>query len=113
MLNATFARVEENDVPRLREWLESLSSRRDELLASYERQGTRHELFFLVRTQHSVLLVLISELNDLEQGTESFLHSDFPLDLEFKDLVQEISMFDTAVELLYDSSDHVAVPGEG
>ena len=107
MLNTTFARIDEADVPRMRQWLESLHARREELQASYERQGTRHELFFLVRTDDSVVLVLISELADLEQGTESFLRSDFPLDVEFKILVQSLTWFDEGVELLYDSSKFV------
>lgn len=109
MLNAVFARVEEDDLPRLRAWLGSLSERQDELRESYRRQGTRHELFFLVRTAQAPLLVLISEVRDLEQATTSFLRSNLPLDLEFKSLVQEISRFELGVELLYDSSEHVDV----
>jgi len=46
MLNATFARVSEEDLPRLRSWLAGLDARRDELAESYRREGTRHELFF-------------------------------------------------------------------
>lgn len=107
MLNATFARVDEEDLPRLRAWLASLAERREELRESYRRQGTRHELFFLIRTAREPLLVLISELEDVERGTASFLRSDMPLDLEFKTLVQEISEFEEGVELLYDSASYV------
>jgi hypothetical protein len=106
VLNATFARVREEDLPRLRSWLASLAERREELRESYQRQGTRHELFFLVRTERAPLLVLISEIRDLEEGTASFLRSNLPIDVEFKSLVQEISRFDEGVELLYDSRDH-------
>ncbi len=109
MLNAVFARVEEDDIPRLRAWLASLSDREDELRESYRRQGTRHELFFLVRTAQAPLLVLISEVRNLERAAASFLRSNLPLDLEFKSLVQEISQLESDVELLYDSSKHVEV----
>jgi Tfp pilus assembly protein PilO len=109
LLNATFAHVAENDIPRLRSWLASLSGRRDELRKSYQRQGTRHELFFLIRTQLGGLLVLISEIEDIERATSSFLLSNLPLDVEFKNLIQEISRLAPGVELLYDSSDHVPV----
>jgi hypothetical protein len=109
MLHTRIARVAESDVERLRGWLASLSSRRSELLESYRQQGTRHELFFLIRTRHGPILVLISELGDVERATDSFLHSNLPIDVEFKALVQEISPEDADVELLYDSSQVVDI----
>ncbi len=109
MLHATFARVDEEDLPRLRVWLDSLSSRRAELSRSYREEGTRHELFFLVRGDSSPILVLISELEDLEAARASFFQSNLPLDVEFKSLVQEISHGEAPVELLYDSSRYVEV----
>jgi hypothetical protein len=110
MLHATIAQVDERDVPRLREWLASLSSRRDELRESYRTQGTRHELFFLIRTRRMPVLVLISEVEDLAHATESFLRSSLPIDVEFKDLFQGLSPEEAEVELLYDSTDFVGAP---
>ncbi len=107
MLNTTIARVDEADVPRLREWLASLADRRDELRESYRTQGTRAEQFFLIRTRTTPILVLISELEDVEQGTKTFLTSDLPIDLEFKSLYQEISPEEAEVELIYDSSQYL------
>ena len=107
MLNATIARVREDELPKLRAWLASLGERRDELGESYRRQGTRHELFFLVRARGQPLLVLISELDDVEQASSAFLRSDFPLDVEFKTLFQQVSPELADVELLYDSSAYV------
>jgi hypothetical protein len=109
MLHTTIARVDEEDVPRLRSWLASLSSRRSELRESYRQQGTRHELFFLVRTRRLPILVLVSEVDNVEQATRSFLHSELPIDVEFKALFQEISPEEADVELLYDSADHVGI----
>jgi hypothetical protein len=109
MLMATFARVNEEDLPRLREWLGSLSERRAELRESYRQQQTRHELFFLIRTERSPLLILISEVADPEQASSSFLRSNLPIDVEFKNLVQDIARAEGAVELLYDSSDFLGV----
>ncbi len=107
MLHTTIARVDEQDVPRLRAWLASLASRRDELQESYRQGGTRHELFLLVRTRRLPILVLISELEDVEQATRSFLRSQLPIDVEFKTLYQELSPEEAEVELLYDSADYV------
>lgn len=107
MLITTIARVDEEDVPRLRSWLADLDARRGELRESYRQQGTRHELFFLIRTREEPLLVLISEVADVEQATRSFLVSNLPLDLEFKTLVQEMQPEQADVELLYDSANYV------
>ena len=107
MLQTTIARVDEEEVPQLRSWLASLSSRRDELRESYRQQGTRHELFFLVRTRRMPILVLISEVDDVEQATRSFLASELPIDVEFKALFQQISPEEAEVELLYDSTRYV------
>jgi hypothetical protein len=109
MLQATFAQVAEEDVPRLRSWLASLSSRREELRESYRQQGTRHELFFLVRTRRFPILLLIAEVDDAERAARSFLRSQLPIDVEFKTLFQELSPGDAEVELLYDSANYVGV----
>ena len=109
MLHTTIAHVDEGDVPRLRSWLESLSSRREELRESYRLQGTRHELFFLIRTRGLPILVLISEVADVEQATNSFLRSNLPIDVEFKTLVQELAPEQAEIELLYNSATYVDV----
>ena len=109
MLITTIARVDEEDVPRLRAWLEELPSRREELKESYRTQGTRHEHFFLIRTRGRPVLVLISEVADAEQASRSFLQSNLPIDVEFKALVQSISPEEADVELLYDSALHVGI----
>jgi len=104
MLHTTIARIDEADVPRLREWLKSLAARREELRESYRTQGTRHEQFFIVHTRRMPLLVLISELENVEDGTKTFLASELPIDVEFKTLYQQISHEESDVELLYDSA---------
>ncbi len=55
------------------------------------------------------MLVLISEVDDVEQATKSFLHSELPIDVEFKTLFQEISPEEAEVELLYDSANYVGI----
>jgi hypothetical protein len=110
VLHATFARVAEEDVARLRSWLDSLSARRSELRESYRQQGTQHELFFLIRAPDTPILVLISQVENIEHASSSFLRSNLPLDLEFKTLVKEMSQSIAGVELLYDSSQHLAGP---
>jgi hypothetical protein len=108
MLNATFARVREEDLPRLRAWLAELPARREELAESYRREGTRHEVFFAIRTRPDPIVVLITEVQDLHHAVVSFLGSHQPLDLEFKSLVQDIATHESDVELLFDSASVLA-----
>ena len=113
MLQATIGRIEDDDVPVLRDWLASLQDRRDELRESYRTHGTRHELFLLIPTQRRPILVVIAEVEDDREAKESFLRSRLPIDVEFKTLVHQISPEQAEVELLYDSSTCVGVPGTG
>lgn len=111
MIHVTFARVRGDDVPRLRAWLEALPARRAELAEAYAREGTRHELFYLVETgSASALLVLVSELEDTARGSESFLRSQLPLDVEFKQLIQDVARGEPRVEPLFDSADVLGPP---
>ena len=64
----------------------------------------RHELFFLVQTRRAPILVLISEVEERDRATSTFLTSNLPIDVEFKSLIQEISLEEAEFELLYDSS---------
>lgn len=112
MLQATIARIDEADVSELRSWLASLPERRAELRESYRTHGTRHELFLLIRTRHLPILVVVAEVEDDQQAKESFLRSNLPIDVEFKALVQQIAPEEAEVELMYDSSRYVGVPGE-
>lgn len=110
MLQATVAHIDEEDVARLRAWLASLADRSAELAESYRQHTTRHELFLLIRTRPRPILVLVAEVDDVAQASSSFLRSNLPIDLEFKQLVNEISTEAAEVELLYDSSEFVRVP---
>ena len=42
----------------------------------------------------------------MERGTESFLRSELPLDVEFKTLFQDLEPEEAEVELIYDSATH-------
>lgn len=107
MLQLVAARIQEEQASELREWLRSLEARRRELRESYERHGTRHELFLLVRLRGLPILVVIAEVEDGERAARSFLRSELPIDVEFKELFQQISPETGEIELLYDSSSYL------
>lgn len=110
MLNATFLRVREDGVPRLRAWLDGLAARRGELQATYRAEGTRHEQFFLLRDGEGPVLVLVTELHDRDTGGRTFLGSDMPLAVEFKRMIQDVTAGPPPFELVYDSAH---LPGTG
>ena len=108
MLYTTIARLDEEDIAPLREWLAALPGRREELRASYRQAGTRHEQFFLIHTRGGPVLVLVTEVADAEEAARSFLVSNLPIDVEFKALVQEIGPEEADVDLIYDSAGYFA-----
>ncbi len=110
MLQLMAARVRDTEVAQLRTWLQSLHARRDELRESYARHGTRHELFLLIRMRDLPILVVVAEVEDDTRAADSFLRSKLPIDVEFKELFQQISPEEGEIELLYDSSSYVGLP---
>jgi hypothetical protein len=109
MLQLVAARIREEQAEELRAWLRSLAARRQELRESYERHGTRHELFLLARIRGLPILIVIAEVEDGERAARSFLRSELPIDLEFKELFQQISPEAGEIELLYDSSSYLGI----
>ncbi|MBW2713092.1 MAG: hypothetical protein JRC77_05010 [Deltaproteobacteria bacterium] len=105
MLNVTFVRIEQDDIKRLQRWLAELPERKSELEKSYLEQGTRQELFYVLQGKRGPILAMITELKDVESGIVSFLKSQHPLDIEFKELIQEISQGPATFKTLYDSVD--------
>ena len=110
MLKVTFVRLPEEGVEKLKDWLGSLDARREELAASYRRQHTRQELFYLMEGQRGPVLVIVSDSANLEEGAREFLNSEHAIDREFKQLIQEAGTIDPDVELVYDSLDFVQPP---
>jgi hypothetical protein len=110
LLNVTFVQINESEVPRLRAWLDTLSSRAAELAESYRLQHTRQELFYLIEGPEHPTLVIASESADLQAGAKEFLTSELSIDVEFKTLIQDIAVADPAVELVYDSTILLPVP---
>lgn len=104
MLNVTFVQITESEVPRLRAWLDTLSSRKAELAESYRLQHTRQEFFYLIEGREHPMLVIASESADLQSGAKEFLTSELAIDVEFKTLIQDIAVMDPAIELVYDST---------
>jgi hypothetical protein len=106
MLNVTFVRIKEDGIERLQQWLAKLPERKSELKESYIEQGTLQELFYVVEGKRGPILAMITELKDVERGCVSFLKSENLLDIEFKELIQEISLGPPeSIETIYDSLD--------
>jgi len=101
VLYVSFARIQEDQVDRLRQWLASLPSRRAEAEATYRQEGTRAEQAFLLSGADGPVLVYAMEIDDLERAREAFQRSTLPIDLEFKELMGQVVAARVDPELLY------------
>jgi ribosomal protein S18 acetylase RimI-like enzyme len=102
VLYVSFARIEEQQVDRLRRWLAALPSRRAEAEATYRQEGTRAEQAFLLAGEDGPVLVYVMEIDDLERAREAFQRSTLPIDLEFKELMGQVVAAPVDPERLYD-----------
>jgi hypothetical protein len=112
VINLTFVRIAEADVPRVRAWLAGLEDRAAELAESYRCEHTRQELFYLIDGREDPILVIAAESGDPKAGAQTFLGSKLPIDAEFKAMIQEVGTVLSGAELLFDSNELLPVTGE-
>jgi hypothetical protein len=102
MLWAAFYRVKPDKVDRLREWMGEIARRRDEVLASYAQEGTRHEAAYLLRDERGPLLVYLAEVENIEQARAAFGASQLPIDLEHRVVMRDVVAGREEAELLFE-----------
>ena len=62
MLHVVFSRVKVDQVDRLRSWMAELMARPQEVRQTFEQEGVRHEMAFLVEAREGPLLVYAIEV---------------------------------------------------
>src|SRR5438045_1016611 len=62
MLQVVFSRVKVDQVDRLRSWMAELMARPHEVRQTFEQEGVRHEMAFLVEAREGPLLVYAIEV---------------------------------------------------
>ena len=102
MLKVVMYRVKPEKEQRLREWLLELTQRRHEVRETFIEETVRHEQAYLITTSEGLILIYAIEAEDLERGQNAFLNSTHPIDLEHKQVMQEVLIEPVSAELLYD-----------
>jgi hypothetical protein len=95
-------RVAEGQEPLLRWWMGELMRRREEVLQTFEYEGTREEAAYLLRTTEGPVLVYVMDVADPERAGLAFRYSALPIDQQHKQVMHEVLGDEVEPELLYD-----------
>jgi len=102
VLKVAMRRVADGEVDRLRSWMDELMRRRNEVLATFENEGVRHELAYLLPVADGWILVYAMEMEDPERASAAFRASSLPIDDEHKQVMAQVLGAPVDAELLYD-----------
>jgi len=101
MVRLAFFRVREDKIERLRWWMDELAWRKDEVLETFEREGTRYEAVYLLPFKDGPVLLYAMDVDDDEQARQAFQASSLPIDDEHKQIMKEIVAGRAEVEQLW------------
>jgi len=102
VLRVHFLKVREDRVERLRWWMAQLNQRQEEVSQTFAQETVRHEIAYLLEARDGPMLVYIVEANDVEQASRAYQSSTLPIDLEHRQVMQDVSAGPAAVEMLYE-----------
>ncbi len=102
MLQVSFRKVHPGKVDRLRWWMSELMRRRNEVIETFQNEGTYHEMAYLLHTADGPVLVYAIESEDLERGRQAYHASTLRIDLEHRGVMKEVVAGRVEAELLYD-----------
>ncbi|MGD8404964.1 MAG: DUF6176 family protein [Anaerolineales bacterium] len=102
MLKVTIRKVNPGQAGKLRDWLAELMRRKDEVRETFKQETVRHEQGYLLNTADGLALIYVIEAEDLEQASEVFKNSTLPIDLEHRQVMEQVLGESIPVELLYD-----------
>ncbi|MDQ3810385.1 MAG: DUF6176 family protein [Chloroflexota bacterium] len=97
-----FRRVREDQVDRLREWMNELTRRQDEVRQTFANERVRHEQAFLIEAREGPVLVYAIEVEDEEQARKAYESSTLPIDHQHRQVMDTVLAGPAAVDLLYD-----------
>jgi Family of unknown function (DUF6176) len=82
--------------------MSELMRRRNEVLETFENEGVRHELAYLLPVADGWILLYATEVEDPERASAAFRASSFPIDREHKQVMAQVLGARVDAELLYD-----------
>ena len=102
MLRVWISRIRPEKESRVRAWLAELTSRSDEVLATFRDETVRAEQAFIIAGESGPLLVYVIEAEDPERGARAFANSTHKIDAEHKAVMRECLAEPLALTPLYD-----------
>lgn len=102
MLRVSFRRIKPDKEVQLRAWLAALSTRADEVRATFVDETVRQEQAFILQTAEGPVLVCAMEAEDFKRGRAAFNQSNHPIDEEHKSIMAECLGDDLGLQPLYD-----------
>lgn len=102
MIKVVIRMVNPGQEQKLRDWLSELMRRQDEVRESFRQESVRHEQGYLLSTVEGPALIYVIEAEDLERASEAYKNSTLPIDIEHRQVIQQVLGDPAPVELLYD-----------
>ena len=102
MLRIRIRRVLPEKVDRLRAWLSELTTRADEVRATFIDETVRHEQAFILELREGPVLVYAIEQESVAKGKAAYANSSHAIDAEHKSVMSECLGERVEPELLYD-----------
>ena len=102
MIQVVTYRIAEGQEPVLRWWMAELMRRRDEVLQTFEYEGTREEAAYLLRTAEGPVLIYVMDVADPERAGIAYRYSALPIDQQHKQVMHQVLGEELEPELLYD-----------
>lgn len=102
MLFVRTLRLHDDQVERLREWMQQLSDRADEVRETFAREGVRHEQAHLLEISGAMLLIDAVESEDIDEAIRVFEASALPIDREHRETMAAVTAERLEMELLFD-----------
>jgi L-rhamnose mutarotase len=81
--------IRPDKVSKLKEWMEKANDRQSEIIETLQHEGVKTESTFLEESSDGTFLVTYLESEDLQEVQEAFEDSNYEIDVEYKELVQE------------------------
>jgi hypothetical protein len=102
VIKLAIRKVKPGEEPNLRAWMAQLNSRRAEVLATFQREGVRHEQALLLKLADEPVLIYAMEAPDHERAAAAYAQSTLPIDSEHKRIMKQVLGDAVPSELLYE-----------
>jgi len=102
VIKLAIRQVKPGEENHLRDWMAQLSSRRPEVLATFQQEGMRHELAYLIDGADGPVLIYAMEATDHAQAAAAYAQSALPIDLEHRRIMRQVLGDRVPCELLFE-----------